>query len=42
MRHGVAVTNPSKGAIAGGINLLEQEPEWTGKYHSVTIVREIK
>jgi len=32
-----------QGAIAGGINLLEQEPEWmSGKYHSVTIVREIK
>ena len=43
MRHGVVFTNPSKGAITGGINLLEQEPEWmSGKYHSVTIEREIK
>jgi hypothetical protein len=34
---------PSKGAIADGINILEQEPEWmSGKYHSVRIGREIK
>jgi hypothetical protein len=43
MRHNAVFTKPSKGTIAEGINLLEQEPEWiSGARSPVTIARELK